>query len=181
MKKNTYITIIIILVILIGGYLLLHKDTTPSSSSGQATPITSTTPAATGIEYTNNQYGFTFSLPADWKGYSVVTGTWTGTTNNPATPSTTYPPVHGPEITIRNPQWTAADKWQDIPIMIFTPDQWSAVLGGTLDIGAAPIPPSELGHNDKYVFALPARYNYAYPTGWQEVQTIMQGNPLHAF
>jgi len=29
-------------------------------------------------------------------------------------------------------------------------------------IGAAPINPSELGRNTKYVFALPARYNYAF-------------------
>ena len=86
-----------------------------------------------------------------------------------------------PELTIRNPQWTLANNWQGIPIIIFTPDQWSAVLAANLSVSAAPIPPSELGSNTQYVFALPARYNYAYPEGWQEVQTILQGNPLQGF
>ena len=84
-------------------------------------------------------------------------------------------------ITIRNPQWTPANPTQDIPIMIFTPSEWSAVASETLAVGAAPIPPSELGANANYVFALPARYNYAFPSGWQEVQSIMQSDPLQAF
>jgi hypothetical protein len=65
--------------------------------------------------------------------------------------------------------------------MVFTPSEWNAIASETLAIGAAPIPPSKLGENTTYVFALPARYNYAYPNGWQEVESIMQSNPLHAF
>ncbi len=180
MKKNTYIVVSII-VVLIAGYFLWFRHSTPPVSQTAPTITSSPTPSATALEYTNSQYGFTFTLPNDWKGYKVIAGTWTGTTENPATPSTVYPPVHGPEITIRNPQWTEASNWQDIPILVFTPDQWAAVMDETLSMGAAPIPPTELGHNANYVFALPARYNYAYPTGWQEVETILQGNPLHTF
>lgn len=29
--------------------------------------------------YRNTKYGFTFSLPSSWKGYSIVTSTWSGT------------------------------------------------------------------------------------------------------
>jgi hypothetical protein len=47
-------------------------------------------------------------------------------------------------------------------------------------IGAAPINPSELGRNATYVFALPARYNYAFPTGYEEVDEILKGNPLRS-
>jgi len=43
------------------------------------------------------------------------------------------------------------------------------------------MPPTELGRNSKYVFALPARYNYSYPTGWEEVDQIMKNNPLKTF
>ena len=101
-----------------------------------------------------------------------MTSTWTGY-------ATTT--VHGPVISIRSPLWTSSTPTQDIPIMIFTPGEWSAVSSGTMPVSAAPISPSELGQNTNYVFALPARYNYAYPQGWQDVQTIMQGNPLQAF
>ena len=43
----------------------------------------------------------------------------------------------GPLISIRHPECTSADQRQDIPIMIFTPDQWESlekrnfILGGT--------------------------------------------------
>jgi hypothetical protein len=29
------------------------------------------------------------------------------------------------------------------------------------------------------VFALPARYNYAFPTRYEEVEKILSSNPLH--
>jgi len=164
------------------GYLLWPKRNIPQAS--QTAPVSTppaAAPSATSIEYTNSQYGFTFTLPDDWKGYTVLTETWTGNTYNASDPSATYPPVQGTELVIRNPNWTTANNWQDIPIMIFTPAQWTAVSNESLSVGAAPIAPSELGSNSNYVFALPARYNYAFPTGWQEVATIMQGNPLHAY
>jgi hypothetical protein len=45
-------------------------------------------------------------------------------------------------------------------------------------IGAAPIGPKELGRNSRYVFALPARYNFSFPTGFEEVEKILEGSPL---
>lgn len=38
--------------------------------------------------------------------------------------------------------------------------------------------PSKLGSNSVYVFALPPRYNYAFQTGFEEVEEILKGNPL---
>jgi hypothetical protein len=64
--------------------------------------------------------------------------------------------------------------------MIFTLDQWNALQQEKFHIGAAPIGPRELGRNSRYVFALPARYNFAFPKGYEEVQDILEGNPLHA-
>ena len=144
---------------------------------------TSTTGSATSVEYRNTQYGFTFSLPADWKGYSIVTEKWQGFPINTgsASSSTTSAAVYGPELLIRNPLWTAKSPRQDIPIMVFTTAQWDLVQQMELSVGAAPIAPSELGHNATYVFALPARYNYAFPPGYQEVETILAGKPLQTF
>lgn len=64
--------------------------------------------------------------------------------------------------------------------MIFTLEQWNALLEGKFHIGAAPIGPTELGRNSKYVFALPARYNFAFPEGYEEVEEIIKKNPLQA-
>jgi hypothetical protein len=133
----------------------------------------------TNVQYRNTEYGFTFNLPQSWKGYTIVNEQWTGT---PVDSSGTQQNVTGPQIIIRNPNWTSADPYQDIPIMIFTPDQWDLVQQGNLAVSAAPFPPTEIGSNAKYVFAIPPRYNYAFPTGWQEVEQIISDNtPLHTF
>jgi hypothetical protein len=77
--------------------------------------------------------------------------------------------------------WTAANKRQDIPIMVFTISQWNQVISEKISLGAAPFPPSDIGRNAPYVFAIPARYNYAFPTGYQEVDHIIQSKPLHPY
>lgn len=130
------------------------------------------------ITYTNRQYGFTFTLPASWQGYSIATTTWTGWVSCPSGDCTA---ATGTEVLIRNPQWTAQNPWQDIPIMVFTTNEWSAVTSEALTVSAAPFNPAKLGQNARYVFALPARYNFALREGWQEVDMIMQSKPLHAF
>ena len=47
--------------------------------------------------------------------------------------------------------------YQDIPILVFTSAQWRAIENGEFKV-SAPIGPSELGRNRKYVFALPPRF-----------------------
>lgn len=79
---------------------------------------------------------------------------------------------------IRHPKWTADAPRQDIPIMVFTLDQWDQIINEKIAVSAAPLPPSELGRNSKYVFALPARYNFAFITGYEEVDQIIQGGAL---
>lgn len=133
------------------------------------------------VEYRNAQYGFTFSLPETWKGFSIITDKWEGYDLTKQYPQGQVITEQGPMISIRHPQWTAQVPRQDIPIMVFTIDQWGALNKDEFHIGAAPINPSELGRNDKYVFALPARYNYAYPEGYQEVDEILSKGSLHTF
>ncbi|MFC4807996.1 hypothetical protein [Paenibacillus sp. GCM10023250] len=125
------------------------------------------------IVYENSEYGFRFTLPASWKGYTIVTGKWTG--QDPADGKAIE---SGASIGIRHPEWTADKPRQDIPIYVFTIAQWNALQQEKFFIGAAPMGPSELTRNDKYVFALPARYNFAYPDGYQEVEDILNGDPI---
>jgi len=124
------------------------------------------------IVYHNTEYGFSFRLPDSWENYSIIVDNWEG--REPGGPIV----ERGPLIKIRHPAWTSENPRQDIPIMVFTLSQWKDMQGGDLHIGAAPINPSELGRNEEYVFALPARYNYAFPLGWQEVEEILRGDPL---
>lgn len=128
------------------------------------------------VVYKNTEYGFDFTLPETWKDYKIITGKWEGLP--PDVSPGDDKAVTGPMISIRHPLWTEENPRQDIPIMIFTNEQWNSLQKGEFHIGAAPIDPSELGHNSKYVFALPARYNYAFPTGYEEVEDILKNNPL---
>ncbi len=129
------------------------------------------------LEYKNTQYGFTFSLPLTWDGYTIVEEKWDGyaITGNSDVIET------GPKLLIRHPKWTVENSRQDIPIMVFTIAQWNKLEKEEFAVSAAPIGPMELGRNSKYVFALPPRYNFAFQTGWEEVDEIMQTNPLKAF
>jgi hypothetical protein len=156
------------------------KNSQPPASPNPAptTPIRTTFP----LHYVNNRYSFCFLLPEDWKGYSIVPGQWHGYRN--VGPNGEADIAQGPIITIRHPNWTSKEPYQDIPIMVFTPAQWYSVTHpdapGAFLISAAPIGPEELGRNRRYIFALPPRYNYAFPKGWQQVNQIIQSRPLHA-
>jgi hypothetical protein len=131
---------------------------------------------AKSVVYTNQHYGFAFTLPKSWKGFSILVSDWSG-----FGPRDNEMKEHGPEFTIRHPLWTEADPRQDIPIMVFTHAQWDESEKNQIIVSAAPIGPSELGRNKKFVFALPPRYNYAFPDGFQEVDEIMRRKPLRAF
>ncbi len=152
-----------------GGVLLCLAVLLTSCAPALSSPAT--------IEYDNAQYGFRFTLSASWKGYSVVVSNWTGDAADPNTGE--VPVLNGPMLLIRHPLWTQQNPRQDIPIMIFTHPQWDALQRGEFLVSAAGVGPTELGENAQYVFALPPRYNYALLEGWQEVDRILQGHPLH--
>lgn len=130
------------------------------------------------IVYKNKQYRFRVSLPASWKHFSIDVGTWHGSKRNKD--GQIVGEISGPTIAIRHPLWSEKNPHQDIPIMIFTKEKWSLVEK-EVTIGTAPFGPSEIGRNRKYVFALPARYNYALPIGWEEVEKIIAQNSLHPY
>jgi hypothetical protein len=131
------------------------------------------------LEYKNDKYGFTFALPKNWNDYRILINKWEGFDIEKVNHN--IPSDIGPIILIRNPKWTEKNPYQDIPIMIFTLDQWQKVKQEKLSVSAAPIQPTELGNNSKYVFALPARYNYSFLSGWEEVEQILKTNPLKTF
>ena len=183
MKKFNPLRVVLIVLVAIGLLALIivcisqvvHRSV--KTVEVKTVISTSTTPKTnTSLVYKNSKYGFDFSLPLTWESYSIINDTWSGNLVDDSSKTFT-----GPKIVIRHPLWSLQDPRQDIPVMVFTLDQWQLIEQEKLSLGAAPIGPSELGRNAKYVFALPARYNFAFPTGYEEVETIISEQPLKAF
>jgi hypothetical protein len=134
------------------------------------------------VVYTNKKYRFRLSLPESWRGYSIVVSEWEGGDGRTYQRGEVMPPPEkGPFISIVHPLSTEAEPRADIQIMIFTHAQWDLIEDGKLIVSAAPVGPSEMGRNAKYIFALPPRFNYALLPGWEEVDEIIQHHPLHPF
>ncbi|MGD0480462.1 MAG: hypothetical protein ABSA42_09860 [Terracidiphilus sp.] len=157
--------------------LLACAAITPAMARAQNSSPQSTGPAPlpTPIVYHNTQYGFCFLLPADWKGYTIVAGKWSGTLLN------TGKMMHGPQLIIRHPAWTEDDPYQDIPIMVFTQAQWRekeehGLIASTFGADWGPF-----GSNARYVFKQPDRWvGYTDDKGWREVEDLMMTHPFQA-
>jgi hypothetical protein len=154
------------------------QQNTTSNNSTSSSSISASSDASKLIVYKNTQYGFSFKLPANWSGYTIITTQWEGVANGNLNGSTLA--ETGPIISIRDPKWTKNTPRQDIPIMVFTLSQWNSLKQEQFHIGAAPFDPTELGRNNYYVFALPARYNYAFLPGFEDVENILADNPLQS-
>jgi hypothetical protein len=161
--KKTFLTLAIIIA-LATGYLYFVKTKSVS------------------VQYRSDTYGYYIDLPKSWEGYTV---------------KKFVKDIYGPgtkgehEIVGRflseevvHPKSTDAKPRQNIPIYIFTHEQWKNISNekdSVWSVSAAPFPPSELGRNEKYVFALPARYNYSFPVGFEEVEDILKNNSFSTF
>ena len=167
MNNNPVKIIIVVIILAVLGVFAYQNFNKPINNP----PVDSTKISPV---YTDNQYGFSIALPNSWVGYTILNSQWEG--RDIATGTVTE---HGPEITLRHPLWTEANPREDMPVMVFTTAQWAIVNSGKIALGAAPIAPGVLGKNSKYVIALPARYNYDYKTGWEEVDTLV--NQLKVF
>ena len=168
MNKKILIAGIIIVVAFSAGMYFFY-------SSRNDNPVLVNTPSNTNITYKNTDYGFNFSLPASWQGYTIVKETWNGT------PLTNTLVQSGTKLLIRNPKWTTLAPYEDLPILVFTTSQWDSYLAENFSIGAAPIKASELARNNTYVFALPARWDFDYSLGYKEAQDIIKNNPIQGF
>ena len=162
--------IAIAIVVLFGGafayqYFALQNNKLPSDS--RAVSVVSNWKA-----YTNNEYGFKITFPDSWKGYTIEKSSWTGHVINNYAQS-----YSGVELIFKNPQSTSSQAWQNIPIMVFTPNVWKMVNGDnpTVAVSAAPIGPAKIGENAKYIFATPPRwYGFTDDVGFQEAVEIVK-------
>jgi hypothetical protein len=133
-------------------------------------------PAGLGVRYHDTQSGFTFYLPATWRGYSVLNKQWEGQTYLPAN-DTTVTVAHGPVIVLRHPRWTISEPRQDITFLVYTHTQWDEEHQGkcscTYYAGGTML---EMWHNHTYVFAMSTHDSKAELNGWREVNEIVSQN-----
>lgn len=127
-------------------------------------------PVGLPLRYHNAQYDFTFFLPANWEGYSVLLEQWGSNQTDVMVAE------QGPIIILRHPQWKTNDLYQDIPIMVFTRKQWDEERQGKFFPYAGGVI-EEMWHNQKYVFGEYSRYNtYDDVKGWEEAGDIINQN-----
>lgn len=152
----------------------------PKKMEAPETPIVENNENNDFLVYKNREYGFSLVLPLGWKDYSFIEDEWEGDSID-ANGNVSLSAIKGPLVSLRHPDWEYKSPRQDIPIMVFTLKQWSDLEADNFHIGAAPIGPTEIGRNKKYVFAIPARYNYAFLTGFEEVDQILRGDNFKTF
>ncbi len=178
--KSTGISIAIVIAIGFAIYFATVKTSPITDNNSNISTTTTSSNTASSTAYANTEYSFTFSLPKSWEGYTVIEDEWEGYSLT-ADGNDQIITEHGPLISIRHPDWEYKAPRQDIPIMVFTLKQWSDMISDKFHIGAAPVNPSEIARNKKYVFAIPARYNFSYLTGYEEVDKIIQSKPIKTF
>jgi hypothetical protein len=134
-------------------------------------------PAGLPVRYRNAKYDLMFYMPASWRGYSVLMERWEGITYSPDKDQDVVL-ADGPIIVLRNPLWKTNDQYQDIPIYIFTRQQWDDMHRGEFDAVGAGGVIYELWHNDKYVFGMHSRtfgFNDELKK-WRETENIVYQN-----
>ncbi len=179
-NNNTLKVISGLVLLAIIGLAVYFNFSKKSDTQTNNPPATTTSNiVVNGVQYKNTEYGFTFALPDSWKDYTVIEDEWDGDSLD-AQGQVHTNTVTGPLVSIRHPDWDYKSPRQDIPVMVFTLAQWNDMQADKFHIGAAPINPSEIGRNSKYVFAIPARYNFSYLTGYEEVDQIIRGNNFKA-
>lgn len=165
MKKIIIISILLLIgICLILGFLFYGK---PKSVQAPASDVLN---QETSFEvYKNDTYGFEMTFPITWKNYSAIKGYWQGNFTKEQGMAV------GPMLTFRNPNWKENEHWQDIPVMIFAYDAWELVEKEEISLGAAPVGPSEIGRNAKWIFATPARwYGFTSDKGQEEAVAIVK-------
>lgn len=154
------------------GFTIGNDDSYPSQvvsivPSTQATVAQSVAPSiwvspkvtaipAGPIIYRNTQYGFSLDLLASWKGYTVIVSNWEGYIDDEIKGDVVS--YTGPKIIVRHPKWTTSKPYQDIPIMVFTLEQWDLYSRGLFMVSSAGVSAPEIGRNNVYVFATPPRW-----------------------
>jgi hypothetical protein len=142
-------------------------------SGGCHAPVKFPVPLNSNIVYRNSDYGLAFSLPATWTGYTVLLRQWESRQYQPSSDREVVV-AKGPAIVFRDPRWKATSPRQDIPILVFTREQWEANRQEGIFAGGVVY---EISRNQRYVFGIYSRFNADDSIeGWKEAEEIVRRN-----
>lgn len=160
MKNKKLLMGVIFIIILIISFALFTKLNKSNTELGTVSNYPTDV-------YKNIEYGFTLNLPKIWEGYLE---------SKTPIKSSNGENILGYTVIIRHPKWKENAQRMDIPIQVFTLDQWKKWEANNFEgyPTAAPIGPTERGRNSQYVFATGPRYNYSFAIGWEEVDEIIK-------
>src|SRR6185437_6865362 len=104
--------------------------------------------------YQNDLYGLTFHLPSDWTGYTVLHDRWQAYEYDDKLDRDVLAGT-GPILILRHPIWRTDHRRQDIPILVFTTEQWQADVPERIYAGGTIY---ELCRNKRYVCGIYSRF-----------------------
>jgi hypothetical protein len=107
-------------------------------------------------------------LPESWEGYTVVTDTG----KDKRVDGNGDVVLNGPKLLIRSPEWNVRYADAGYPDSDFHTGGVGSGTAGTACRLRRADPAQRARRNSKYVFALPARYNFAISARWEELQSI---------
>jgi hypothetical protein len=178
--KKIFVWIIAIIVILfvlaVGGYFgaryYLNKNFSEEYFLMHPTTAKIFGMSSDKIFYKNAEYEFSMIFPATWKNFIVQKNTWKGWLVDS---QSEHPDYTGVKLLFINPQTTDTQVYQDIPVLIFTKEQWGLISQEKLSVSAAPIGPAKIGETNDYIFATPPRwYGFTDAIGSQEAVDIVK-------
>ncbi len=147
---------VLVLVVILGisyWYYIKYVQPTGTTTLNPSPTATTTTspPASASLTYTNQDYGFTLTLPGAWQGYFMKKSTSQGTTAF---------------YTMDLPSSDAPGVYEAFYLYVYTPTQWSAIQKEQ-----GPIP-TLINQNNQYVFAY--GLNTGVPTSdWKDKSTTV--------
>lgn len=127
--------------------------------------------------YHNDSYGLTFHLPSDWTGYGVLRDRWQANEHDDILNRDVLAGT-GPILILRHPKWRLGHRRQDIPILVFTTEQWKAAVPERIYAGGVI---HELCRNKHYVCGIYSRFAAAdgIPGAQEAQKAAMQNLPEH--
>ncbi len=110
------------------------------------------------IEFINDKYHFSIYLPKEWEGYQVITEQETGDKES----DELFRNIDNEYIvmTIRHPNWTKEEPYQDISLVIFRMEQWNNNVNDATGDDYDLLPHMVPGGDGRYLITInPAAYD----------------------
>lgn len=134
------------------------------TTASQSLKVSSSVASVSAV-YKSAQYGLQIKFSPYWSGYTLISGSWQSKTGQ-----------KGPLLTFRNMKWTSSAPTTDIPLEIFTAQQWDQMQDLKFHVGGSESYPLEFKRNAKYVFAIDSRWAMSAQNDYSNVRAMLSSS-----